>query len=97
MKYSNINFFPLGDKSILTNKKVIEFTKDYDTEEIPVCEETKELICIGNNNKNKVKLQFSVKQNNYRREIRIEPEVTTIGKGKHVNLKYLLNHYVHVT
>ena len=63
-------------------KTIIEFIKDYDTDEIAVNEETKELICIGNNNKNKVKLQFSVKQNNYKYEIRVEPEVITIGKGK---------------
>ena len=59
MKYY---FFSLGDENIISNKKLIEFIKDYDTEEIAVNEETKELICIGNNN-SKVKLQFSVKPN----------------------------------
>ena len=43
-------------------KTIFEFPKDYDKEVVLVNEETKELICIGNNNKNKVKLQFSVKQ-----------------------------------
>ena len=40
MKYSNVNFFPLGDGNIVSNKTSIEFTKDYNTEEISVNEES---------------------------------------------------------
>ena len=38
-------------------------------------------IAADNLIKDKVKLQFTI-QDNYRREIRIEPEVFTIGKGE---------------
>ena len=42
MNHSNIIFFPLGDGNIVSNKTIIEFIKDYDINEIPVNEETKE-------------------------------------------------------
>ena len=81
MKYSNVNFLPLRDGSIVANKTTIGFTNYYNNEVIPVNKESKKLICIGNKGKNKVKLQFTV-QNDYRIEIRINPEVVTIGKWK---------------
>ena len=48
MEYSNINFISLGDGNIVSNKTIIEFTKDCNTEEIPFNEETKEFICVAN-------------------------------------------------
>jgi len=49
-KYSNVSFINNINNTISTNKKEIIFEGE-DTEEIAVNEETKELICIGNNNK----------------------------------------------
>lgn len=82
MKYSNVTFIQLANGPVVTNKKMIEFITDSDNEEIPVDEETKELICIGNDSRNKIKLQFSSKQNSYKYQLRILPEVVTIEKGK---------------
>ena len=80
-QYSNGIFFLFGNGDIISNKTIIEFTKYEDNETIPVNKESKELICIWNLIKDKIKLQFKI-QNNYKREIRIQPELIIIGKGE---------------
>ena len=82
MKYSNVEFHPFPNGPVVTNKMMIEFTADSDNKEIPVEEETKDLICIGNGKKSKIKLQFSSKQNNSKYQLRIQPEVISLQKGK---------------
>ena len=78
-KYSDIIFVNDINNTISTNKNEITFENE--DEEIPVNKENKTLICVANLIKCKVKLQFTI-QNNYKREIRIQPEVITIGKGE---------------
>ena len=56
--YLNTIFILFGKGNIVSNKTIIEFTKDNETNEIPVNEETKELICIANLIKDKVNLQL---------------------------------------
>ncbi|GAB1226950.1 hypothetical protein ENUP19_0312G0002 [Entamoeba nuttalli] len=74
---SNIKFIPLGD-GILTNKKEIEFQEG---EKIQVNEEIRELICIGNSKKEKMKIQISSKEENEKYSIRTNPNVIIIEGG----------------
>ncbi|EAL46950.1 protein kinase, putative [Entamoeba histolytica HM-1:IMSS] len=74
---SNIKFIPLGD-GILTSKKEIELQEG---EEIKVNEEIRELICIGNDKKEKMKIQISSKEENEKYSIRTNPNVITIEGG----------------
>ncbi|BFU23026.1 cysteine surface protein putative [Entamoeba histolytica] len=74
---SNIKFISLGD-GILTNKKEIELQEG---EEIKVNEEIRELICIGNSKKEKMKIQISSKEENEKYSIRTNPNVITIEGG----------------
>ena len=81
MKKSNISMNILeGD--ILSNKDVIDFN-----DEIPELlevyrEETRELFCIGYRGKGRIQLQFDVKQDDYRYEIRIEPSFVVLKQGQ---------------
>ncbi|GAB1227632.1 hypothetical protein ENUP19_0347G0012 [Entamoeba nuttalli] len=74
---SNIKFISLGD-GILTNKKEIELQEG---EEIQVNEEIRELICIGNDKKEKMKIQISSKEENEKYSIRTNPNVIIIEGG----------------
>ena len=60
MKHTNIKFDILKD-NILSNKSKLTF--DDEMEEIPVDEETKDLICIGNKSKGRLKVQITTKEN----------------------------------
>ena len=81
IKRSNIEFKYSKD-GICTNKDIIKFDLDeYDNEGndnlIPVNSETRDLICIGNKGKNKLKLQFTTIENE-KYQIRTEPSLITI-------------------
>ncbi|KAL7720565.1 Protein serine/threonine kinase [Entamoeba marina] len=92
MKTSNIQFKSTNDQDVVINKNKILFNDE--CEEIGVNEETRDLICVGNTSKHTIKVQFSVKDGCDKYEIRTNPQLITIPKGKQLNLKYLLNHYV---
>ncbi|EDR21752.1 protein serine/threonine kinase, putative [Entamoeba dispar SAW760] len=74
---SNIKFISLGD-GIITNKKEIEIGEG---EEIEVNKEIRELICIGNEKKEKKKIQISSKEENEKYSIRTNPNIITIEGG----------------
>ena len=63
----------------MSNKQQLSFNDDQ--EEVPVEQETKELICIGNPSATNLKVQFSVKEGCYKYQIRTDPQVITIKKG----------------
>lgn len=77
MSRSNITMDVLGD-SLLSNKKVLTF----DGELIPVNEESRDLICIGNRTDHHLKVQFSVKQGCDQYTIKTEPQLITLKKGE---------------
>ena len=60
---------------------MIEFEKEYD-KFIPVNEETRDLICIGNSSKNEVKVQITTKEGCDKYQIRTEQQLITINKGE---------------
>ncbi|ELP84797.1 protein serine/threonine kinase, putative [Entamoeba invadens IP1] len=80
MSRSNIAFVSkLG--CISSNKKVLEFTGDDVSNEINVCEENRELICIGNSSKSIKKVQITVKDGCDQYSVRSVPPLVTLKKG----------------
>ncbi|KAL7714041.1 Protein serine/threonine kinase [Entamoeba marina] len=80
MKTSNIKFVSTENEDVVINKNEILFNDE--CEEIGVNEETRDLICVGNSSKNTIKVQFSVKEGCDKYEIRTNPQLITIPKGK---------------
>ena len=62
----------------------VEEAKSFDDEmnEIPVNEETKDLICIGNKSKNRLKVQITSKEGCEKYEIRTEPKIISLKPGE---------------
>ncbi|ELP83628.1 protein serine/threonine kinase, putative [Entamoeba invadens IP1] len=84
IKRSNIHFFVLEEETgIVSNKTTIDFIDDGgDKVLIPVMEESKELICIGNTKVNTLKVQLSCKDANTKFEMRTNPQLVTLKKGR---------------
>ncbi|ELP90193.1 protein serine/threonine kinase, putative [Entamoeba invadens IP1] len=81
MSKSNIKFIKTINKNVVVNiDKIVFESADYG--DLKVGEESRELICIGNNSKNTIKVQFSSKEDNYKYSFRSEPKVVSIPKGK---------------
>ncbi|ELP83812.1 protein serine/threonine kinase, putative [Entamoeba invadens IP1] len=82
MKKSNIHFFKINEW-LVSNKKVLEFeNNDTQNESIPVDKETRELLCVGNKSKNRMKIQFSVIKGCDYYEIRTEPKLVNLKSGE---------------
>ena len=72
MKKSNINFIEVNN-ILSVSKSTVDFNED--VPEIPVNEETRILLCVGNCGNNKLKVQFSVMEGCDQYEIRSEPQL----------------------
>ena len=90
MSKTNIKFIEINEM-IKSNKQIIKFhsqnENNYDNEnnqneEIPVNEETKEIICLGNISKNRIKIQITSKSGNNKYEIRTNPQIISLRKGE---------------
>ncbi|ELP86358.1 protein serine/threonine kinase, putative [Entamoeba invadens IP1] len=79
MKDSNITFEPIPNKKICTNKLILHFNED--SEFIDVCEETRELLCIGNNCSHTLKLQLT-SISLERCETSITPDIVVMKPGE---------------
>ncbi|EDR25578.1 protein serine/threonine kinase, putative [Entamoeba dispar SAW760] len=79
MKRSNIKMEELYDV-ICSNTNEINFNSDRD--KIKVNEESRELVCIGNNGNNRIKVQFTTQDGNEKYNIRTEPKIITLKKGE---------------
>ncbi|EMD43202.1 serine/threonine kinase, putative [Entamoeba histolytica HM-3:IMSS] len=80
MKYSNIQFIELSPNSpLLINKKNITF--DCENVFLPVGSETKDIICVGNNGKNEIKVQFTSKEQNDKFLLRVQPPLVALEGG----------------
>ncbi|EDR27922.1 protein serine/threonine kinase, putative [Entamoeba dispar SAW760] len=78
MKYSNIQFFLCKTiKGIELNKQCIAYDGN-----IKVNQETKELICVGNASKHLIKIQITLKENNYKFETRTNPQLVSLKSGQ---------------
>ncbi|ELP87473.1 protein serine/threonine kinase, putative [Entamoeba invadens IP1] len=80
MKRSNVNMINLTD-IICTNKRVITFDLDGQSM-IPVDEETRDIVCIGNRSQRRLKVQFSVVEGCDNYTIRTIPPLITLSKGE---------------
>ncbi|KAL7716668.1 Protein serine/threonine kinase [Entamoeba marina] len=88
MKTSNIKFNATNNKDVVMNKYEILFNDE--SEEIGVNEETRDLICVGNTSKHTIKVQFSVKDGCDKYEIRTNPQLITIPKGKAIEFEIFI-------
>ncbi|KAL7714433.1 Protein serine/threonine kinase [Entamoeba marina] len=86
IKNSDIVFTKSLDSSIVVDKTNINF----DQKEIGVNKETRDLICVGNISNKKIKVQFSVKKGCDKYEIRTNPQLITIPKGKACEFEILV-------
>ncbi|KAL7711807.1 Protein serine/threonine kinase [Entamoeba marina] len=85
----NANIFNIKKSSIVFNKtSILNIVSNKDTllfnekeQEIPVNEETRDLLCVGNTSKHTIKVQFSVKECD-KYEIRTNPQIIALKKGK---------------
>ncbi|ELP88787.1 tyrosine protein kinase, putative [Entamoeba invadens IP1] len=78
MNKSNINFVPLqGGVSVSS----IMIDLNLDIEQIEVNRETRQVLCVGNTNKNTTKLQFTISTNITKFTIRVDLEVVTLKSG----------------
>ncbi|ELP94361.1 protein serine/threonine kinase, putative [Entamoeba invadens IP1] len=59
--------------------KKIDYNSD--CEEISVTNESRQLFCVGNTNKNLVKIQFTVLSNSDKFDIRVDPEIVILKSG----------------
>ncbi|ELP83881.1 protein serine/threonine kinase, putative [Entamoeba invadens IP1] len=78
MKHSNVQFTPKGG-SICSNKDILIFdNENNENNEIAVLEENRQLICIGNCGKHKIKIQFTTKNSCDVYEIRTSPKIVSL-------------------
>ncbi|ELP89019.1 protein serine/threonine kinase, putative [Entamoeba invadens IP1] len=80
MNRSNVNFSNEIGSHIVANKQYLSFSEDL--EQIKVNEETKEILCIGNTGKDRVKIQISSKEDSDKYTIRTNPNLITLKKGE---------------
>ncbi|ELP86331.1 protein serine/threonine kinase, putative, partial [Entamoeba invadens IP1] len=80
MKRSNIDMDNINSV-LLSNKKSIKFNLNNDNP-IPVDKETRDLICIGNQSKRNMKVQFSVIEGCDSYQIRTVPSIITLKRGE---------------
>ena len=76
---SNITMTTIG-KNIVGNYDSLDFNEDAD--ELPVDDETKQLMCVGVSSGGRTKIQLTTKADNYRYQIRVDPSVVTLKKGQ---------------
>ena len=79
MRKSNVDFDTRVGESLYSNKTKLMFD-GLDAKFIPVGEETKDLICIGNDNSDMMKIQFTTKEDTDRYEIRTNPQIIVLKR-----------------
>ena len=75
---SGIPFEDLGD-GIMTSAKIIRFNG---LEPIPIDEKQQVIICIGNNSKQKLKIQLSLKEENMRYDLSLDHQFDILKPGE---------------
>ncbi|EDR22739.1 protein serine/threonine kinase, putative [Entamoeba dispar SAW760] len=91
MSRCNILFEDVDKESgLCVNKKELTFTIDRMTDTIPVGEESRDLLCIGNKKSHTLKVQITTKTNIDKYRIRSDPSLITIDKGKAVEFSIFI-------
>ncbi|ELP87573.1 protein kinase, putative, partial [Entamoeba invadens IP1] len=91
MALSNVQFISTSNSDVVLNKTEILFEGDNAENQIPVATESRELICVGNAGKNSIKVQFTLKGSSDKYEIKTEPKIMTIPRGKAIEFEVLLS------
>ncbi|ELP83647.1 protein serine/threonine kinase, putative, partial [Entamoeba invadens IP1] len=78
MDKSNIHFVSIT-KGICVSSELVDF--NIESSEIPVNEESQAMICVGNELKNVIKVQFTILTNINKFIFKVEPEVVLIKRG----------------
>ncbi|ELP91650.1 tyrosine protein kinase, putative [Entamoeba invadens IP1] len=81
MSRSNVNFLYKVNDIVYSNKDIIQ-VKAINKEYIPVCSETRDLLCLGNKGNETVKIQIVVKTNVFKYQIKVDPLVVILHKGE---------------
>ncbi|ELP84585.1 protein serine/threonine kinase, putative [Entamoeba invadens IP1] len=76
---SNIQFNTLKN-GIVVNLTEVDFNRD--KEEIPICQETSQPICVGNISTKLMKVQFSIKESEEKYSLRVFPAIVLLKKGE---------------
>ena len=79
MRKSNVDFDTRVGESLYSKKTKLMFD-GFDTKFITVREETKDLICFGNDNSDMMKIQFTTKEDSDRYEIRTNPQIIILKR-----------------
>ena len=82
MGRSNVSFTPLrGSTALVVNKTVMDFQFDFDSfTSIPVEQESRDILCVGNNGRHTAKVQFTW-QENEKYSLRVEPKLMVLKRG----------------
>ncbi|GAB1227985.1 hypothetical protein ENUP19_0367G0018 [Entamoeba nuttalli] len=78
------------ESGLCVNKKELTFTIDRMSDTIPVGEESRDLLCIGNKKSHTLKVQITTKTNIDKYYIRSDPSLITIDKGKAVEFSIFI-------
>ena len=85
IKKTNIQFVPTTNSDVQVSRTEIQFLttdeEDKDSVQIPVDKETIAKLYVANVSKNKIKVQFSMKEGNHKYEISAKPDVAPIESG----------------
>ncbi|ELP85878.1 protein serine/threonine kinase, putative [Entamoeba invadens IP1] len=91
MALSNVQFISTSNSDVVLNKTEILFEGDNEENQIPVATEIRELVCVGKVGKNSIKVQFTLKGSSDKYEIKTEPKIMTILRGKAIEFEVLLS------
>ncbi|ELP93660.1 hypothetical protein EIN_005510 [Entamoeba invadens IP1] len=87
MKNSNVRFTTIRG-GLCCNLSEIDFNSEI--EEIPVDKEIRQLLCVGNSKERAVKIQFTLKEQNEKFRLRMNPEIVTLKRGYACEVETLL-------
>ncbi|ELP83873.1 serine/threonine protein kinase, putative [Entamoeba invadens IP1] len=87
MKNSNVRFTTIRG-GLCCNLSEIDFNSEI--EEIPVDKEIRQLLCVGNSKERAVKIQFTLKEQNEKFRLRMNPEIVTLKRGYACEVEILL-------
>ena len=85
MRKCNMDFDYKINEALYANKMEMTFDEGQ-AKFIPVGEETKDIICIGNDNNDYMKIQFTTKEDTDRYEIRTNPQIIILKRYEAVEI-----------
>lgn len=87
IKWSNAKFIRSEVRGNVLTTKVIGFNGDEELSELGVGEEWMDIMCVGNKSNSTVRVQLSMKSDNYKYLLRVEPSNVKLRRGKGVEMR----------